>query len=76
MLLAVKLIVLPAHNGELLPAVGAVGVGLTVTAIVDTALPQPETLTNTLYVPDAAVVTPAIVGFCKVDENAFGPVQL
>ena len=67
---------LPAHNGELLPAVGAAGVGLTVTAIVETALPQPETLTNTLYVPEAAVVAAAMVGFCKVEVNEFGPDQL
>ena len=45
---AVKLIVLPAHNGDLLHAVGAAGIGLIATVMVDTALPQPDTLTNTL----------------------------
>ena len=48
MVLAVKLRVDPVHNGELLPGVGAAGVGLTITATVETALQQPITLTNTL----------------------------
>ena len=48
MLLAVKFNVLPAQIGELLPAVGAAGVGLTVTVVVDCALEHPFTVTVTV----------------------------
>ena len=36
----------PAHNDELLPALGAAGVGLTVTPNTDPELPQPDTFTE------------------------------
>ena len=45
---AVKLIVEPEHTGELLPAVGAAGVGFTTTVAVPAALAQPPTVTVTL----------------------------
>ncbi len=65
----------PTQTGELLPAVGATGVGLTVIVIVPAALVQPETVAVTEYVPAANTVTDVIVGFCKDDVNPFGPVQ-
>lgn len=58
------------------PAVGAIGVGLTTTATVPAAPGHPATVTETEYVPPAAVVAFARVGFCNVDVNPFGPVQL
>lgn len=75
-MLAVKLIVEPAHKGELLPTVGAAGVGFTTTEIVEEELPHPITETRTLYVPAMAGVTGDKVGFCTVDVNEFGPLQL
>ncbi len=41
MLLAVKLMVLPAHTGPLAPATGAAGVALIVAAVVDCAVQPP-----------------------------------
>ena len=60
----------------MLPAVGAAGIALTVTLTVPAELAQPLTVAITLYNPVAAVVALAIVGFCNVDVNPFGPVQL
>ena len=53
----------PAHNGVFAPAVGVGAAGLTVTATVPAALLHPATVTNTEYVPVAAVLVEAIVGF-------------
>lgn len=58
-----RLIVLPTHTGELLAGAGVAGVGLIVTAVVPAADVHPPTVTVTLYVPVAAVVTLGIVGF-------------
>ena len=41
----VRLIVVPAQTGELLPGVNAAGVGLTMTVVVPTALEHPPTVT-------------------------------
>ena len=49
---------------------------LTVTVTDPATLVQPLTVAVTLYCPAAAVVTFTIVGFCNVDVNPFGPVQL
>jgi hypothetical protein len=76
MVLAVRLIGFPKHTGLLLPAVGAAGVGLTTTVVVPVALPQPLTVTTNEYVPAAAKVALAIVGFCNEELKVFGPVQL
>lgn len=46
-MLEVKFNVEPAHIGVLLLAVGAAGVGLTVTVVVAAALPQPLTVATT-----------------------------
>jgi len=73
--LAVKLSVEPSQIGLLLLAVGAVGIGLTVTAVVPAALVQPLTVTVTEYVPLAAVVAPEIEGFWVDEEKVFGPVH-
>lgn len=45
--LAVKVNVLPAQIGELLLAVGAAGIALTVTLVVPTEPPQPLTVATT-----------------------------
>ena len=74
--LAVKLRSFPAQIGLLLDAVGAAGVWLMVTLTVPVELaPQPGTVAIIEYVPEAAVVTLLIVGFCKAEEKIFGPVQ-
>ncbi len=65
----------PTQIGELLPAVGADGVGFTATVVVPKELVQPETVAVTEYVPAANAVTPAILGFCVVEEKEFGPVH-
>ena len=77
MLLAVNDMVLPVQTGLLLEAVGAFGVWLIVTEVVAFVLTQPaaDDLV-TVYVPDAAVVTFAIVGFCEEEEKLLGPFQL
>lgn len=74
-MLAFRLSVLPSQIGLLLEAVGAAGVGLTVTETVPALLVQPRTVTVSEYVPFAASVTFAIFGFCAEDVNPFGPVQ-
>jgi hypothetical protein len=56
-----------------LEAVG-VGNGFTVTLVVAVAV-HPVSVTVTVYTPLIAVVDVAIVGFCAVDVNAFGPLQ-
>ena len=73
---AVSCNVCPAQIGPLLFAVGGDGTALTTTMVVAEDDVQPFTVTVTLYVPDAAVVAFVIVGFCSVDVNPFGPVQL
>jgi hypothetical protein len=68
--------VVPAQIGLLLDAVGAAGVGFTVTLTVPATLVQPFTVTVTEYVPLAAVVTLVMDGVCDVEVNELGPVQL
>ena len=71
---AVKFNVEPAQIGLLLDAVGAAGVGFTVTAIVATGLAHPLLITSE-YVPVAATVAFGMVGFCREDEKPLGPVH-
>jgi hypothetical protein len=71
----VRFIVAPEHTGELLPAVGAAGIGFTTTTIVPAGPAQPTTVAVTLYVPDANTVAPTIDGFCNAELKLFGPVQ-
>lgn len=71
----VRFNVLPSQMGLLLPAVGVAGVALIVTVVVAGVLAQPL-LATTVYVPAAANVTFVIAGFCSVEVNPFGPVQL
>lgn len=66
----------PIHKGELDPAVGALGAGLTVTVVNPAGLLQPATFANTEYVPAANVLVLAIVGFCTAEVNVFGPTQV
>jgi hypothetical protein len=73
--LAVKLSVLPAQIGELLAAVGAPGMGFTVTATVPAGPVHPATVAVTEYVPVAAVVAEAMLGFCVAEVKLLGPVQ-
>ena len=49
---------------------------LTVTEIVPIGPGQPPAVANTEYVPASRVEAPGILGFCVVDVNEFGPVQL
>lgn len=51
------------------------GDGSTVTVVVAVA-EQPLVVAVTVYVPDAPVVTFGMDGFCAVDVNPLGPVQL
>jgi hypothetical protein len=73
---AVRLKLPPSQIGPVLEAVGAAGVGLTVTVTVPALPVQPLTVIVSEYVPAAASVTPAMFGFCNEEENPFGPVQL
>ena len=68
-------IVVPSQYGPVLEALGALGIGLTVTVVVPAAEVQPLTVTVTEYVPVAAVVALAIVGFCRAEVKPFGPVH-
>jgi multisubunit Na+/H+ antiporter MnhB subunit len=72
---AVRLSVWPAQRLELLAAVGAAGIGLTVTLTVVIGLVQPNTVWVTEYVPLADVVAAPMVGFCTEDVNELGPDQ-
>jgi len=58
-----------------LDAVGVAGLALTTTLVVAAAEVQPLTVTVTEYVPAAAVVALAIVGFCSAEVKLFGPVH-
>jgi hypothetical protein len=49
---------------------------LTVTDVLDVTGRHPETLTETEYVPDMAVVALVIVGFCVEEVYEDGPDQL
>lgn len=69
----VKLILAPSQTGVLLPDV-AVSAEFTVTETVAVA-EQPDAVTVTVYVPVAAVVGLAIVGFWEVLVNEFGPLH-
>ena len=71
----VRFSVAPTHKGPLLAAVGVAGTALTTTVVEPTALMHTPTVTVRLYTPAAAKVTPAIVGFCRVELKLFGPVQ-
>ena len=51
------------------------GKALTATVVEPAALVHPLTVTVTLYVPAAANVTLAIVGFCNTEVNPLGPVH-
>jgi len=66
----------PEHNGLLLEATGAGGIGLTVMKVVPATLVQPFTVTVTEYKPPPAVVILLMTGFCKAEENPFGPDQV
>ncbi len=47
MVLAVRVMVFPEHKGGMLPAVGADGIGFTVTEVVPAVLVHPETVAVT-----------------------------
>jgi len=74
--LAVKLSVTPVHTGLLLDAIGAEGVWFIVATVVPAELGgHAPSVAITEYVPFAAVVTPAMEGFCEEEVKLFGPVQ-
>ena len=62
-LVAVRDKVAPTQTGVLLPAVGAVGIGFTVTEVVPADPVQPFVVAVTEYVPLYAVVPAAKEGF-------------
>src|SRR5213594_2132854 len=72
---ALSWIVVPSQYGPVLVAVGALGIGLTVTGVVPAVEVQPLTVAVTEYVPAIAVVEFAIVGFCRLEVKPFGPVH-
>lgn len=72
-MLAVKLKFCPVQTGELLPAEGADGVWLIVTEVVPTGPVHPFSVAVTEYIPDASVVTLAMVGFCEAEVKLLGP---
>lgn len=72
---AVRLKGVLRHTGLLLPVVGAATPAFTATVIVSGWLVQPFAVAVTLYKPAAATVALAIVGFCWVEVNPFGPVH-
>ena len=73
---AVKFSVDPSQRGPLLETVGTAGIALTTTVVLAEALLHPLAVVVTEYVPALLVVTLVITGFCKLEVNAFGPVQL
>ena len=66
---------LPTQTGLFELAVGVLGILFTTTLVVEGELAQPFTVAITLYVPVAKTVGLAMLGFCNVDVNPFGPVQ-
>lgn len=52
------------------------GTGFTTTTVLDGTLGQPAAVAVNTYVPAAASVVPAILGFWLLLANPFGPVQL
>lgn len=74
---AVKFIEVTVHVkfAVLGETVTPLGYALTKTLVVTGALVTPPTVITNEYVPDIAVVTFAIVGFCCVDDQPLGPVQ-
>ena len=75
MVVAVRSSALPEQTGELLPKAGAGGVWLITTKVVLDERQMPN-IAVTVYIPEDAVVTGVMFGFCKVDKNAGGPDQL
>ena len=72
--LAVKLRVCPEQIELLLPSVGDEGGGFITTTAVLMALVHPAAeVAVTEYVPDSAVVTAAMVGFCEAELKLLGP---
>lgn len=67
--------VLPVQTGELLPGVGAAGIGFITAVVVPNALVHPLTVTVTEYVPEFAPVAFGILGFCTEEVNPAGPVH-
>src|SRR4030095_6207620 len=65
----------PAQTGPLFVGAGVAGIAFTTALTVPAGLVHPFTVTVTEYVPDAAVVGEAIVGFCADDVNPLGPVH-
>lgn len=73
---AERLSVVPTHRGVgVAEAVGAAGVGFTVTETVPTAPVHPPVAAVTEYVPPAAVVATANEGFWLVEVKLLGPVH-
>ena len=63
----------PAH-GAFTVTVGVAGIAFITTVVVDVAV-HPFIVTVKVYVPLAAVVGLAIIGFCEDELKPFGPVH-
>jgi hypothetical protein len=68
--------VVPAQSGELVETCGAAGAVVTVALVLAAVLLHPFTVAVTKYVPATARLALAMTGFCTVEVNPFGPVQL
>ena len=73
--LSVKLMLSPAHIGELLFTV-TTGTPFIITSVVETPVQPFPSVIVTEYVPEFEEVALAIFGFWSVDEKLFGPDQL
>ena len=65
----------PSHTGLSLEAVGADGIGFTVTETVPAGPVHPATVAVTEYVPLIDVFELEMEGFCNEEAYAFGPVH-
>ena len=71
-----RLIGFPVHTGELEETEGAAGVAFTTTFVVPADEVHPLSVMVTLNVPASASVAGVTVGFCTMEANPFGPLQL
>ena len=66
----------PLKHETFVRVVVEVGKGLIENVVVEAGEGQPVTVAETEYVPAFAVVTLAMVGFCKDEVKLFGPDQV
>jgi hypothetical protein len=64
------------QSGLLLTTVGVAGIGLMITVVVPVAPVHPLAVAVTEYTPALLAVMFVIPGFCVLEVNVFGPLQL